>query len=342
MKIPWRFIFGLVLGLVLGLSIFIGFLYTQLGVPTHMSQWISDISQKKERLAAQVQGPRLLIVGGSSALFSFNAAMIEKETGIPTINLGTHAGLCLDYRLYRIEKVARPGDIVLLACEYEFYANGFAAYSENNDDYVLARDPDYFHHMPLPSKIDMATRIAFKRLQKGWSDRRKPEVIEPPTSPPYSVYTPITPGIDCLDDNGDEVFNVESAKPPWKAESFDRLIPELVDGLPSDSTDGFGVLSAFLDWAKAHHIKVLATFPAAVYQPEYVGPNGRKAVETINRFYTSHCVPVIGNAREMMLPIEQFFDTMYHLTHEAALNRTARFIPELKPYLPPREPSASK
>ncbi len=36
-----------------------------------------------------------------------------------------------------------------------------------------------------------------------------------------------------------------------------------------------------------------------------------------------------------MLPIDQFYDTIYHLTYEAALQRTERLIPELKPYLHP-------
>ena len=335
MSIPLRFIVGLAAGLLLAVSVFVAFLYTQLGVPTHMSEWIFDISQKKERLAAQVSGPRLLLVAGSSALFSFNAELIEKETGYPTINMGTHAGLCLDYRLYRIRKIARPGDIVLIACEYEFYENGIANYSEWNDDYVLARDPDYFYQMPLLDKIDMATRIDFKRLQTGWRRRDVHYHERPLGGPPYSVYTPIVPGIDCLDDHGDEVFNTSAARAPSKLGGGERLVPTLVDGLPSTDTLGFNLLAAFFRWAQANRVTVLATFPAITHQPVYDQPKGKQAIQTITRFYADHGVPVIGTAEEAMLPSDQFFDTMYHLTHEAALTRTERFIPELRSYLHP-------
>ena len=334
MSIPWRFIIALPLGLLLGIATFIVFLDTQLGVPTHQSQWISDISQKKERLASQIPGPKLLIVAGSSGLFSINAQLIEQETHYSTINMATHAGLSLDYRLYRIEKVARPGDTVLLACEYEFFEDGFGEYSEINDDYILARDPEYFRRMSLLDTIHMATRIEFKRLQLGWRNRRHAEKLRPP-SIPYSPYTPITPGIDCLDENGDEVFNLTATRPPPSAPALERPIPILVNGLPSDNTSGFRTLAAFLDWAKAHQITVLASFPAAVRQGAYNSSTARQAIETITHFYTAHGVPVIGSADEVMLPADQFYDTMYHLTHEAALQRTEHLIPELAPYLHP-------
>jgi hypothetical protein len=330
MNVPWRYILGLASGFILALSVFIIFLYTQLGVPTHMSQWIFDVVDKKEQFAAKISGPRLFIVAGSNALFGINAQLIEQQTGCPTINMGTAAGLNLDYRLYRIEKIARPGDTILLACEYELYKSGFGF--ETLDDFVLARDPGYFHQMPLLDKIYMATRIPFKRFQRGWRNRVSVEYVRPP-APPYSPYTPLSTGINSLDENGDEMFNFPEMRPPASHLALTGLNPILMNGLPSENTKGFEVLTAFLQWAQAHHITVLATFPNIVYQPAYDGPNGKKAIETISHFYASHGVPVIGTAKEAMLPIEQFFDTIYHPTHEEALERTKRLIPELRPYL---------
>jgi hypothetical protein len=331
MKIPWRFIVALPLGFILAIALFVGALYTQLGVPTHMSQWVSDLWQKKENVAARISGPRLLLVGGSGALFGINAQLIQQETGKPTVNMGTHAALMLNYIFYRIEKDARPGDTVLLVCEYEYYLNRFTYSQEISDDYILARDPAYFRAMPLADKIAMATRIPFKRLQTGWKNR--PDHARPP-SPPYSPYTPITPGIDCLDDNGDEIFNTEAARPPPQA-FMQQPVKLLRDGFSSENTDGFADLTAFLQWARAHHVTVLATFPNLIYQPVYDLPKAQKTLETITRFYTSHGVPVIGTPREAMLPTDQFFDSVYHLVHSAALQRTERLIPELRPYLSP-------
>ena len=334
MTVPWRFIIGLVLGPTLGLLIFVGFIYTQLGVPTATSQWIFDISQKQDRLAAAIPGPRLLIVAGSGALFGLNAQLIDQQTGIPTINMGTHAGLHLDYLLYRIEKKARPGDTILLACEYELYSNRFD--SETRDDYILAHDTDYFHHMPVLAKLEIATSMPFKRIQELKNSRAARHL--PPPSPPYSPYNPIIGGIDCLDDNGDEIFNTAATQPPPKPD-MRRIIDVLHDETFSERTDGFKALAAFIQWAQSRHITVLATFPNVVRQPEYDGPTSQRSISTITSFYTSHGVPVVGTAQEAMLPIDQFYDTVYHLTHEAALQRTQRLIPELRPYL---HPSPSK
>ena len=333
MKISWRFLVGLTLGLILGIALFVGFLYTEVGVPTELTQWTYDISSAKERYAAHTPGPRLLIVAGSSALFGINAQLIQQQTGFSTVNLGTHAGLALDYRFFRIRKVCRPGDTILLALEYESYLDRFAQSSELSDDYILGRDPEYFHGMSFLSKIEMATRIPFARLQKGWKNRRFP----PRTTPHpdnLSVYSPITPGIVCIDDNGDEVFNTKAARPSPQRPNMSIVNDSLTVGPRSESTPGFQIVSDFVRWAQAHQITVLTTFPAMIDQREYHGPGTQRAIQMITHFYEVRHVPVIGSADEALLPSDQFFDTVYHMTHEAALARTERLIPELRPYLP--------
>jgi hypothetical protein len=330
MNIPRRFFIALPFGFALGISIFTGLLYTQLGIPTEKSHFLFDIIQKQDQLAAKISGNRLLVVAGSSALFGINAQRIEQKSGFPTINMGSHAGLFLDYILYRAKKEARPGDTILLACEYELYLKKWA--DPTFDDYVLARDPEYFYRLPLLAKTDMATRISWERLQEGWKNRRTSTQAAIP-KPPYGPYTPFFPGINSIDDNGDQMFNFEATRPPPQLEMH---IPSkaLEGGLASEETEGFKLLTAFIKWAQARHITVLATFPNIIYQPAYENQNGQRAVEIITRFYASLGVPVIGKARESMLPFNEFLDTKYHLTHEAALRRTDRLIPVLQPYLP--------
>jgi len=331
MNVPWRYLLGLTLGFVVGVIVFVGLLYTQLGVPTLSTQWLFDITNKKTLYAAKFTGPRLFIVAGSSALFGINAQLIQQQTGLPTINMGTSAGYPLDYRLDCLKKIVRPGDTLLLAFEYESYTNQLINYSDAGDDYLLAHAPEYFLQTSLLYKIEMATRIPFKRLQKGWRNRETPERERPPGRP-YIPYLPITPGIDCLNDNGDEVFNMAATRRPPGLE-MQHVSSVLLDGLPSENTDGFETIDSFLQWAATHQITVWATFPNIINDPAYDGPNGQKAIETITHFYTSRGVPIIGTAKEAMLPYDQFFDTNYHLTHEAAIKRTERLIPELEPYL---------
>jgi hypothetical protein len=330
MRVPWRFLLGLVLGCTAGIAFFVGAISRQLGVPTASSQWIADVTREQLRLAGQSTGPRLLVVSGSSGLFGINAAEIERVTGYPTFNLGTHAALSLGYRLDRLKQIARPGDTILFAWEYEHYT-GEEESPEIEYDYVIARDPAYFRALPLTSKIAWATRLPLKRLQKGWSNERHPEKVRPP-SQPYSPYTPITAGIDCLDDHGDEVFNTPAQQ---KLDVPFTGTGVLVNGLSPDAARSFDELARFIDWAHDRHITVLATFPALLWDPRYETPVGDATIRHVLDFYISHGVPVVGTAQEAMLHSRRdFLDTFYHLTHDAAVRRTDQLIPELRPYLP--------
>jgi len=323
MSVPWRFILALPCGFLLGVGFFVAMLYTQLGADTQSSRWTYEIVQKKQAIAAKVSSPRLLLVGGSSGLFGLDARIIEEETGYRAVNFSSHAGLGLDYILYLAEKTARPGDTILLSLEYEFFESGFSY--DVYDDYLLAHDPVYFRQLSWLEKAQMATRVSFTRIQRGWSIKRgKPEKTRPHA--PYA---------DALNDYGDEINNAVANRPTPPPRDLERMADPLLQGLPSGPNDGAAALKAFFAWAKANHVTVLATFPNIIYHPEYDQANARQAVEAITDFYKSQGIPVLGTARAAMLPADQFFNTYYHLTKEAAEVRTRRLVPELRPYLPP-------
>jgi hypothetical protein len=312
---------GLAGGLVLGVAIFLALLYTQLGVPTYSSSWAHDIAQRKRVIAEGISGPRLLLVGGSNTTFGLSAGTIEKETGFKTVNMGTYAGWDTDYLLYWIEQTARPGDTVLLALEYQLYVKPLG--SEPHDDYVLARDPDYFRQLSLLARIDMATRVSFKRIQKGINIRQHGE------SPPRP-HPPYTDGASYIDGHGDETGNtaVDQTNP-----NIVEIVAPLIDGISTTHAPGFDEVHRFVAWAKAHDVTLLATFPNVVQRPEYEGANAREAIQTIIGFYAAEGVPVIGTAQDAMYPPDQFFELPYHLTHDAAVMRTEKLVPGLKAYL---------
>jgi hypothetical protein len=321
MPVPLRFLLGLAAGLVLGVAVFLELIELQLGVPTNFSSWAHDISEKKQAIAEAIPGPRLLLVGGSSTTFGLSAQTIQQATGVKTVNMGTHAGWGPDYMLHWIEGIARPGDTVLLAIEYQLFVDPLGM--EGHDDYILARDPDYFRHLPLLEKIDMATRVPWKRLQKGVNNRRHGET-PPRPHPPY------TNGASYIDAFGDETGNTQvDVRNPLIMET----VAPLMDGIPSSHTPGFDEVRKFIAWARAHNVKVLATFTTVEQRPAYDEPNAREAISMIRDFYASEDVPVIGTADEMMFPPDQFFELPYHLTHDAAIARTKLLLPELVPYL---------
>lgn len=85
----------------------------------HESFWISGIYKAKEAAAAKVVGRKAVIIGGSGAHYSYSAKAITEATGIPTVNLGTHAGLGGEYILHRARGSLKPGDIAIVALEHQ-------------------------------------------------------------------------------------------------------------------------------------------------------------------------------------------------------------------------------
>ncbi len=315
-----KFVVGFVLGLSLTLGLFYWVFRLQLGVPTSSSQWSWAINAKKRQLAEAAGSPKLLLVGGSSTLFGLSAQEIQAKTGVPTVNLGTHFALGSEYILHLTRKVARPGDTVLLAFEYEAYGDRFR--DELFYDYLLARDPDYFNALPLYQRVQTAMFISSSRLQRGLRSRGKP--FAPTYFFPYDIKQ--------INEFGDFFGATQDLRPPGQPylASASRILS--IKGVSLNSS-GFAILADFIRWARQNRISVLATFPSICHRQEYESPTARRVIHDIESFYASLGVPVVGTAEEAMLPPDLFFDTSYHATEKGAQERTKRLLTYLEPLL---------
>ncbi len=81
--------------------------------------WVRMLYEQKMAIAQQVQAPRrILIVGGSGAHYTVDAALMQTQLGIPTINIATDGPIGLDVILPSVTDAIQPGDIVILIPEY--------------------------------------------------------------------------------------------------------------------------------------------------------------------------------------------------------------------------------
>jgi hypothetical protein len=120
-----------------------------------------------------------------------------------------------------------------------------------------------------------------------------------------------------------------------------RLNSILTHGIPS-GFGGFEIVRKFCDWARTNQIQVLASLPVVVYRREYDSEATRSVLNAIESFYREIGVPVLGTSRDSMLPEDDFYDSHYHLTEEAALVRTRRLLAYLSPVLKGRVSAASR
>jgi hypothetical protein len=325
LQVRWPFLIAVPAGLLIAAATYFALFYAQLGVWTQSSRWAFEMNQKKRQAALAIQEPKLLLVAGSSALMGLSAQEIQRQTGYPTVNLGTHAALGPAYILGLAREVARPGDTVLLALEYELYDQGGISRRSADTlfiDYVVARDPAYVRALSRRQQFEIAMLIPAKRLRQGVVNlfrKPKPAVLG-------AVYS-----VDQINAFGDQV-GTSQARRPATAPARSRISQVFAGGL-SENPAGFPVLREFCAWAARNRIRVLATFPNIAHRPEYDRPEARKTPGQIRAFFAPLGVPVLADAKDSILPESEFFDTLYHLTEEAALARTRRFLPMLMPYL---------
>src|ERR1035437_4918237 len=118
-----RFYLAVAIGFVLTTLVWLAGLEAQLGAPTPTSRWVFEAYQKKARIAAAKPSPRILIVAGSSALFSLDSAALSRVWGRPVVNMAVNAGLGVHYILWQARQVARAGDMILLPLEYALFVD---------------------------------------------------------------------------------------------------------------------------------------------------------------------------------------------------------------------------
>src|ERR1043166_7881866 len=321
MRTPLRFLAGLITGFLVMTALYAGWVRRSFGRPsTPLAQWCHEVGEKKREIAAEIKAPKLLIVAGSSALFGISAEEIQRQLGCPTVNLGTHAGLGTEYLLHWTKEIAKPRDSVLLAFEYELYQCSNVSKdwpSEMLIDYITAWDPAYARSLSLTDKwnLSMLKRLAAPRLLGARNN--------------FAYYN-----VDYVNRWGDQLHHSTAERPAV-------VQPFLTCGLllhPVGYLKAFAAIAAFCEWARSNRIQVLATFPALCHEPRYDSPAARQVLQTIVDSYQALKVPVLGMPQDTMLPREEFFDTYYHLTEEAALERTRRLVPLLRKSLPPSLP----
>ena len=324
-KIFGCFIAGL--SLVAGLFCFLA--YRQLGAPTGKSEWTWQLVKRKTEIARSIQTSKLLVAGGSSVLFGISAETIEKATGIPSVNMGTHAVLPMTYHLRVLQEVLRPGDTALLALEYELYHRDEKKLDELYLDYLLSRDHEYFLKLPLFRQIQIFTQTPVDRIWSGLAARKRS-----PGPMNSSVYNTTN-----LNANGDQTGHYRALRP--NIANFDSPGGIMASGF-SQRTSGRKTLQDFAGWCRSNHVQLLATFPNRatnkVFQPQIM----KQAQADFSAFYQSINVPLLGTVSEATLPEDEFFDTVYHLTAEGQYARTLRLLTHLRPYLKTssKEPSS--
>ncbi|PCJ97707.1 MAG: hypothetical protein COA50_04510 [Flavobacteriaceae bacterium] len=92
--------------------------------PDYKNEYVAAIVPKLEKLKS-IKGPKLVIIGGSNASFGIDTNLMEKELGIPVVNMSLHGGLPLKYIFEQVKLDLNKGDVLILAKEYSGFKNQY-------------------------------------------------------------------------------------------------------------------------------------------------------------------------------------------------------------------------
>ncbi|HBL14339.1 MAG TPA: hypothetical protein DD379_23720 [Cyanobacteria bacterium UBA11162] len=315
-----RYFRSILIGLSLSSLLFLLLVLSQLGAPTESSRWNSEIYAIKSRIAKSIQTPKLVIVGGSNVLFGISCQMLHEQTKIPCVNGGTLLGLGPDYLFTVARSWLKPGDLVLLPLEYEQYQdNGIP--TSDLIDYVLARDYNYLLSTDLVTKIRLIGGISYPRLTRGILAKIKPPQ---PQTTGFQSKT--------LNEYGDETNLQQSDISEEMTKKVAAIKPMQIGGYIS-SSHGMDSIAKFVKWCETNHIKVVATWPNTIWFEDYNTPSKQELFRSIEHFYHTINVPVLGQPRDFMYDKSLFWDTIYHLNDRGVHHRTKQTIDLLTPSL---------
>jgi hypothetical protein len=271
------------------------------GSSTHIWFW----TKGKDEVLREAGGNRIVLYGGSGVLYSVRAQTLGARFDRPVVNMGLHAGLGLDYLLYRARRELRPNDIAVLFLEYSHYVRQPRDWTLA--DYAIPFDLRYLVHAGPHETIELAGKITpaeyLRKVRSGW----------------FGVAEASARSQVAINFAGDFIANKASEQKDYHRKTLNEQRP--FGGHAVDATQA-AKIAAFVDWCRRNGIQVVAGFPAFLDWPSYhINPEAAFFMQ-VEALYRKQGVPTLGAPQDFMFPKAMFFDTSYHMNDLGAAAMT--------------------
>lgn len=251
----------------------------------------SAFVDKLKLLKANKANRKIVLIGGSSVGFGLSAEMIERATGIRSINLGHNVGFgLLDYQPFLLEQLNKD-DIIVFSPEWDFYTNPDFQDKPYLDDLIL-HNPGYGE---ILGNRKYVIRSYFSKITVDLS-------MQDIAGSAY-IY-------NCMNSNGDIVSHCDL---PSKSLKTDGEIP-----LDSLRVDKFRKYFPYFNTNRT-----LIVFPPTTKRI-YAKYGGR--LQHVEKSLREMGFEVVDRVEDNVYDERDFFDTESHLICAARERRTLKFI----------------
>lgn len=286
---------------------------------------VHDLYRSKIAYAGQIDRPKLVVAAGSSGLYGVRCELIERNTGLPCVNMSTNLQMGMIGILEFARRALRPGDVVLLPLEYGVYAAG--GYGSMLRQCAVGYDADLLLKLP-PERLVWSIfyfdlKWLFAALSESWAYYENGDRM--------ALQEP-----GALTRQGDLRGHVPSRGKRF-AEDVRHQTPDSIylREVEPDS-EAMPILRDFLAWANARDIRVVGALPPTVDTAAL----DEERLQIIRDAYISAGHDFIDIENRGLYPIECFYDSTQHLNEPCQAAHTRALTRALLARVPLPEPAA--
>lgn len=138
----------------------------QLGANVKAEWWASDLHAYKMNLIKKEKNKKIIIVGGSNALFGIDSSIMSEALKMPVYNLGVHY-LLPELQFLDLQEVVNQGDIVIGLFEFEIFTSEFQ-YSDWFTNNIMAwGQKSYLEKVDILNYLKFLSSVEPKRIVDG-------------------------------------------------------------------------------------------------------------------------------------------------------------------------------
>jgi hypothetical protein len=335
---------------IAGVVALLGALYTalfslQVGAPVKAAYWLRELKIVKEHIARNAGEEKIVIMGGSNALFGLESELIEERLGITTVNLSLHAGFPLEYHFDFVRQHLRGGDTLIVSPEFEMLSRN-KPYNKWYVTQLLTWDSASFWRLPLGEKARMIRRVKPGRIYRGLKAMARKEEIHATKRgrapvPEAEVLERAAKRWESGKYRG--VYSYENVGPrgdiarnrgSFKGEAGKYGLSHKYHVAPRTEK----TLARIRAFCAKEGIQLLYAWAATISGEELdlESDDARFALGAVEDVLRSLDIPALGEPQEFSYERTFFYDTRYHLNNKGRQLRTERLADLLGERFPPR------
>jgi len=284
---------------------------------------------KHERLDS-IEGPKIVLVGGSNLAFGIDTLQMQTETGCPVMNMGMNGYFGVRYMLEEVRPSLRAGDTVVIALEYDSFFKSVDG-TASNLALIVKANPEAFAYLSPRQQLAVLGAMPYVAQEKllrlirgvafGLRDSVSSDDDEPATLEEMTMEIETLAGFNA---EGDLVSHLGVEWPYEREQGIDPATP--VD------PEIVSLLAAYAADMEERGVRVMISYTPLLrsFYDEH-----RQGIDNVHRLLTEAGLTVPAAPSAYVYDESFFFDTVFHVNAEGRRVRSSQLAADINAFRGP-------